>query len=411
MEKISFLDLFAGCGGLSEGFIRQGFQPIAHIEMDPAACNTLKTRQVYHWLRENDAIDEYYKYLKKEITRADLYRLAPSSITEAVINSVISENTIKELFVCVEKKLCGKQLDLIVGGPPCQAYSLVGRSRDKNRMLTDSRNYLYLFYAQFLKRFKPKYFIFENVTGLLSAKDVDGSKHIDTMTTHFKTCGYTTEHRILSANEYNVPQMRKRVIIIGKRGSTNFNFPNIPKKLWNGQVWDILGDLPKLNAGMGTWSDVSKTPPLTQHISRRNSERDLAIYKLVVEKWNNFRKRVSYDDLPLNLKTHKNRSVFKDRFKVVAGNNTCSHTIVAHICKDGHYYIHPDVNQNRSLTPREAARLQTFPDDYFFESNGVNPSFSAAFRQIGNAVPVKLSEAIASALKDLIHEDTCSIQD
>ena len=231
------------------------------------------------------------------------------------------------------------------------------------------------------------------------------------MTTHFKTCGYTTEHRILSANEYNVPQMRKRVIIIGKRGSTNFNFPNIPKKLWNGQVWDILGDLPKLNAGMGTWSDVSKTPPLTQHISRRNSERDLAIYKLVVEKWNNFRKRVSYDDLPLNLKTHKNRSVFKDRFKVVAGNNTCSHTIVAHICKDGHYYIHPDVNQNRSLTPREAARLQTFPDDYFFESNGVNPSFSAAFRQIGNAVPVKLSEAIASALKDLIHEDTCSIQD
>ena len=113
MEKISFLDLFAGCGGLSEGFIRQGFQPIAHIEMDPAACNTLKTRQVYHWLRENDAIDEYYKYLKKEITRADLYRLAPSSITEAVINSVISENTIKELFVCVEK-LCGKQLDLIV---------------------------------------------------------------------------------------------------------------------------------------------------------------------------------------------------------------------------------------------------------------------------------------------------------
>jgi len=320
MEKISFLDLFAGCGGLSEGFIRQGFQPIAHIEMDPAACNTLKTRQVYHWLRENDAIDEYYKYLKKEITRADLYRLAPSSITEAVINSVISENTIKELFVCVEKKLCGKQLDLIVGGPPCQAYSLVGRSRDKNRMLTDSRNYLYLFYAQFLKRFKPKYFIFENVTGLLSAKDVDGSKHIDTMTTHFKTCGYTTEHRILSANEYNVPQMRKRVIIIGKRGSTNFNFPNIPKKLWNGQVWDILGDLPKLNAGMGTWSDVSKTPPLTQHISRRNSERDLAIYKLVVEKWNNFRKRVSYDDLPLNLKTHKNRSVFKDRFKVVAGN-------------------------------------------------------------------------------------------
>ncbi len=411
MGKIAYLDLFAGCGGLSEGFIRQGFQPIAHIEMDAAACNTLKTRQVYHWLRENDALEKYYQYLKNEMTRDELYKLAPSSITDAVVNVEISEVTMDDLFSFVEHKLCGNQLDLIIGGPPCQAYSLVGRSRDKNRMLADSRNYLYRYYALFLSRFQPSYFIFENVTGLLSAKDIDGSKQIDSMKALFYKCGYATEHRVLSANDYNVPQMRKRVILIGKRGSNKCFFPDIPKNQWSGQVWDVLGDLPKLNAGMGTWNDVSKTPPLTQHVSRRNSERDLEIYRLVVEKWDNYRERVCYDDLPMNLKTHKNRSVFKDRFKVVAGNDNCSHTVVAHIGKDGHYYIHPDINQNRSLTPREAARLQTFPDDFFFESKGVKPTFSAAFRQIGNAVPVRLSEAIACSMKDMIHEDTSSIQD
>ncbi|MDD3535069.1 MAG: DNA cytosine methyltransferase [Candidatus Cloacimonetes bacterium] len=405
MKLISFLDLFAGCGGLSEGFVRQGFRPVAHIEIDAAACNTLKTRQVYHWLRENNSIELYYKYLKNEITRDELYGLAPPNIIDAVINSEISENTVHDLFLSVEKRLDGNQLDLIIGGPPCQAYSLVGRSRDKNRMLTDSRNYLYRFYAQFLKRFQPKYFIFENVTGLLSAKDVNGKKHIDTMKEVFFTYGYTTEHRVLSANDYNVPQLRKRVILIGKRCSPDGFFPEIPKNQWDGTVWDVLGDLPKINAGKGKWKDIGKTPPLTQHISRRNSERDLEIYRYVVLKWDKNNERVNYDDLPEHLKTHRNRMVFKDRFKVVAGNNKFSHTIVAHLSKDGHYYIHPDINQNRSLTPREAARLQTFPDDFFFESKGINPSFSAAFRQIGNAVPVKLSEAIASAIKDDMHED------
>jgi DNA (cytosine-5)-methyltransferase 1 len=110
---------------------------------------------------------------------------------------------------------------------------------------------------------------------------------------------------------------------------------------------------------------------------------------------------MDYNDLPERLKTHQNRSSFLDRFKVVAADRACSHTVVAHISKDGHYYIHPDISQNRSLTPREAARLQTFPDDYFFEGVSEKTGRTAAYHQIGNAVPVLLSQKIAEKLQEV----------
>ena len=110
--------------------------------------------------------------------------------------------------------------------------------------------------------------------------------------------------------------------------------------------------------------------------------------------------RLKYDDLPECLKTHRNRSSFYDRFKVVASDLSVSHTVLAHIAKDGHYYIHPDVKQNRSITPREAARLQTFPDDYYFESNSGIPARTPVFQQIGNAVPVLLARKVAEKLRD-----------
>lgn len=409
MDKILFLDLFAGCGGLSEGFVRQGFVPVAYVEKDAAACNSLKTRQAYRWLKENNHLDIYYKYLRDEITRDELYCYAPDSLKESVINAEISELTLNELFTSIERMLHGKKLDLIVGGPPCQAYSLVGRSRDKHKMLTDKRNYLYRYYAKFLHHFKPQYFVFENVTGLLSARDADGKKHIDSMIESFKEKGYATEYKVLSADDYGVPQKRKRVILVGRLGSEVGFFPDVPIRPWTENVWDVLNDLPKLKSNMGAWKAENDTLPLTHHISRYNSTTDLEIYKIAVDRWDKHKERIKYDDLPERLKTHRNRGVFKDRFKVVAGDISTSHTLVAHIGKDGHYYIHPDINQNRSLTPREAARLQTFPDDFFFESVGVNPSFSATFRQIGNAVPVVLSEAIASSLKDRIYEDRCKV--
>jgi len=132
---------------------------------------------------------------------------------------------------------------------------------------------------------------------------------------------------------------------------------------------------------------------LTQNISRPNNERDLEIYKLYIKVWNEEGRKLKYNELPEHLSTHNNKNSFLDRFNIVPYNSIC-HTVVAHIAKDGHYYIHPDINQNRSITVREAARIQSFPDDYYFES-----SRTAAFKQIGNAVPPLMAEVIAKKIR------------
>ncbi|QTA93413.1 DNA cytosine methyltransferase [Desulfonema magnum] len=171
--KLKFLDLFAGAGGLSEGFVRAGFCPVAHVEADQAACFTLRTRMAYHWLKSEGRAEQYNDYLYRKISRSELYSLVPDRPINSVINAEISKDSLPEIFIKTDELLDGDKLDLIIGGPPCQAYSIVGRSRDKNRMRGDSRNYLYVYYAEFLKHYRPSFFVFENVTGLLSAKDED----------------------------------------------------------------------------------------------------------------------------------------------------------------------------------------------------------------------------------------------
>lgn len=416
-DPLTFLDLFAGAGGLSEGFIRAGYSPIAHVEMDLAACYTLKTRAAYHWLKKEGKINIYNDYLHGKINRSQLYDAVPESLINSVVNSEISEESLPAVFSEIDSLLDGQPLDLVIGGPPCQAYSLVGRSRDSNRMKGDKRNYLFIYYAEFLKKYKPKYFVFENVTGLLSAKSPEGELYFNIMRELFREAGYETEYKILSANDYGVLQKRKRIILVGKRGNeTNF-FPE--PKMWKPRVnvSEILDDLPMIKAGEGSLSPCNlgnydgiylyksgirdSSSPVTFHQARPHTEQDLEIYRIVVQKWNEKYDRLDYNDLPEALKTHNNRSSFLDRFKVVAANAESSHTVVAHICKDGHYYIHPDIKQNRSLTPREAARLQTFPDNYFFESVSEKPGRTAAYKQIGNAVPVLLSQKIAEKLKNV----------
>ncbi len=415
-ENLRFLDLFAGAGGLSEGFIRAGFNPVAHVEIDQAACFTLKTRMAYHWLRSHDQLDQYNNYLNGGITRAELYNLVPPRQIGSVINSEIGGKSIPNIFGSTDELLEGKSLDLIIGGPPCQAYSLVGRSRDRNRMNGDRRNYLYIYYAEFLKRYQPRYFIFENVTGLLSAKDPNGNLYFDNMRKLFREAGYETEFMVLSADEYGVLQRRKRIILVGKRGQKTGFYPE-PEK-WNPRVkvMEIFQDLPDIQAGGGSAKPChlkkysgqylydagirNGDVAVTWHMARPHTEQDLEIYRIAVEKWYGNKGRMDYNDLPDRLKTHQNRSSFLDRFKVVADDLPCSQTVVAHIAKDGHYYIHPDIRQNRSLTPREAARLQTFPDDYFFESVSGVPQYTPAFRQIGNAVPVHLAQRIARKLME-----------
>ena len=202
MQTYNFIDLFAGCGGLSEGFIRAGFSPVAHIEMDLAASNSLRTRMCYHWLIQNKKEKIYFDYLKKKISRKELYELVPNDIINSVINEEISKDSLDNIFNEIDVKLKGKPLTLIIGGPPCQAYSLIGRSCDKNNMKNDKRNYLYKYYAEFLKRYQPEYFVFENVTGLLSAKDKNGKLHFENMMKLFKKCGYSCIHKTLNAKDY-----------------------------------------------------------------------------------------------------------------------------------------------------------------------------------------------------------------
>lgn len=415
-SKLNYLDLFAGAGGLSEGFIRAGFNPIAHVEMDPAACYTLRTRIVYHWLKENGDLERYSDYLKGDINREEFYELVPRSVIKSVIKKEIGKRTLQDIFCQIDSLRGSEKIDLIVGGPPCQAYSLVGRSRSPSRMKGDKRNYLYIFYAKFLKRYKPMYFVFENVTGLLSAKDEDGNLYLDLMQRLFEKCGYEIEIKTLLASDYGVPQNRKRVILVGKRGKSTGFYPNPDKYESNVAVKKFLSDLPSLIAGEGNLgpchfisSDQSRLYetgirddnelPVTFHQARPHNEQDLEIYRIAVDLWNKKRVRLNYNTLPDRLKTHRHLDSFLDRFKVV-DRDSPSHTIVAHIAKDGHYYIHSDIDQNRSITPREAARLQTFPDDYYFESISRVPSRTPAFQQIGNAVPVLLAQRIAEKLKE-----------
>lgn len=410
MKELNYIDLFAGAGGLSEGFIREGFNPVAHVEMSKEACDTLKTRLAYHYLNQHKTIKTYFSYLKNEISREELWKIIPDGIIDSVINHEISGKTIENIFKQIDEKIESKKVDLIIGGPPCQAYSLVGRSRDPNRMEGDKRNFLFRYYAQFLIRYKPKYFVFENVLGLLTAGN---KKYLNEMMQLFESIGYSVaDPTVLNAEEYGVLQKRRRVIIIGHRGKKKFNFPELETVVNNWETKkDLFFDLPKLKPGEEM--QIAKyTKPIneylkktetrngvdfvTQHITRHHNERDLEIYSIAIDKWLNGKQRLKYDELPQRLQTHKNVLAFLDRYKVVDPTGH-SHTVVAHIAKDGHYYIYPDKKQVRSISVREAARIQSFPDDYFFEGGR-----TAAFKQIGNAVPPLMAFAIAQKMKELL---------
>jgi DNA (cytosine-5)-methyltransferase 1 len=384
MSSFRYIDLFAGAGGLSEGFIRAGFEPVAHVEIDEAACYTLKTRTAYHYLKSVNKYDTYISYLKGEITRGELYSYIPKKLLDAVINLPIGAEYNPAIHKIIEKQLEKNEVDLIIGGPPCQAYSLVGRARSANGMKGDKRNYLYVHYAKFLEKYNPKVFVFENVLGLKSAGNGVYLKNMEKL---FFKKGYNMKIFTIEANNFGVLQNRKRIIIIGWKANLPFNIPDLEaiKNTADYKVKMLFADLPTIQAGEGkdkflkyrtqanSYLDKSHIRNgidiLTQHIARPNTEQDKEIYRIAVKKWNTKKERLNYNDLPERLKTHQNRDSFFDRFKVVAANESHSQTVVAHIAKDGHYYIHPDIEQNRSITVREAARLQSFPDDYFFEGS------------------------------------------
>lgn len=414
---LKFIDLFAGAGGLSEGFVKAGYQSIAHVEMDAGACNTLRTRAAYHHLKNNDKLHIYTSYLKGEIVREDLYANIPSETLNSVINLTVGPENNKLIYKNIDQQLENEEIDLIIGGPPCQAYSLVGRARSEHGMKRDPRNFLYVQYAEYLEKYQPKLFVFENVLGLKSAGDGVYLKNMERL---FLKKGYKIHIFSVKAENFGVLQKRRRLMIIGWKQDFIPNLPDIDnyKSGVFGTVDNVLSDLPAIIAGGGInkYSRYAKETNsylrnsylrngldiLTQHIARPQTEQDKQIYQVAVRRWNENQERLNYNDLCEELKTHRNRNSFTDRFKVVADNLEASHTVVAHIAKDGHYYIHPDISQNRSISVREAARLQSFSDDFYFEGIKEDANRTAAFKQIGNAVPPLLSYEIATMLNEVL---------
>lgn len=410
MPELTYIDLFAGAGGLSEGFIRAGFSPIAHVEYDKAACFTLQTRTAAHYLKKAGRTDDYASYLKGEISREQLYSLVPAELLGKVINAKIGQHN-RQIFKSIDALLKNRHVDFIIGGPPCQAYSYIGRAALKNKT-EDERTVLYIQYGRYLKRYQPKGFVFENVPGLLTADD---GRYFKNLKTYYKRLGYEIDYRQLNAYDYGVVQSRKRIIIIGWRRGTGFKYPEMKTLDKKYTREDIFCDLPTIAPGksnglvryFGPTNEYLKLNKIrngeefvAQHITRPHNSRDLGIYKLAIQKLK-LGDRLKNSHIPEEMRTQKNVVDFLDRFKVVA---EIPHTMIAHIAKDGHHFIHPDIKQLRSISVREAARIQSFPDDYYFEGVKEDQPRTAAFRQIGNAVPPLLAEKIANAILTKIGE-------
>lgn len=415
------LDLFSGAGGLSEGFFRVGGTFVGHIESDKHASDTLRTRTAYWNLKKENKLSIYEDYLLKNITRDELWEKANIIGSNNVINTKISNDTFDGITKTIKQNLKEKNLkkvNLIIGGPPCQAYSIIGRARMKDSVTCDPRNFLYQYYVKFLETFTPEMFIFENVPGLLNAAN---GEHFENIKKAIEKAGYHMELDELTASDYGVLQARKRIIIVGwkkNKKQKNYKYPDF-EKIYNKNYYvkDVLNDLPITkpdNIIEGKDKYRSKTNQylidsnireegfniLTQHETRMHNKQDIEIYKEAITAWDKDKKRLCYKELASrrpDLISHKNTTSFTNRFNVIKANTQASHTILAHMAMDGHYYIHPDIKQHRSLSVREAARLQSFPDDFYFEGPR-----TARFRQIGNAVPPKMAEQIAKKIKKML---------
>lgn len=389
-RKYTFIDLFAGCGGLSEGFYMENFEALAHVEINPVACRTLKTRMDYYGYTNSAAA-----VLEADITSDDMIRR-------------------------IEDAVNGKKVDIIIGGPPCQSFSSLGRAKDDKGMKEDPRNYLFESYVKILNHFLPKFFVFENVTGLLTAT-LNG-KHIVDRIKKELSARYNVKLDVLNSANYGVPQIRKRVIIIGVRDDLNVDidtvYASIAKTHYDPEmpeaarsdlkkfvtVRDAIEELPKLLPGQG-----SKTVPfqskrnneflqtivgkdwsvLLDHVARNHNETDIERYRVMSrEHWTFQELLQNRPDL-----NHEKQRVFGNSY-VVQWWDLPSKTIIAHLYKDGNQFIHPDHTQARTFTVREAARIQSFPDDFVFEGARTDQ-----YKQIGNAVPPLLANAIAKALK------------
>ncbi|MBN6013748.1 DNA cytosine methyltransferase [Streptococcus oralis] len=408
---MNIIDLFSGAGGLTEGFRSQDFNILCHIEKNKDACETLKIREAYYFLKKYNKLHHYRKYLNGRISKEELLNTVPSEKINSILNVEINEDSLEEIFNFIDSK--SDRVDGIIGGPPCQAYSTIGRAVNEKKKNSDDRIYLYKYYLSFLNKYSPKFFIFENVKGLQSFKDVDGLLLLPKIKSEFRNAGYIISDKVINSSDYGVSQNRERLFIFGLRNDVKLDktffdeLEKLKEKPLN--LEKLFNDLPSINAGEEGYNyrairlsyekkkyyrNLDEKIPLTLHLARPQTSNDLKIYKIVQEAKQSGR-NIKYSELPSELQNHSNKDSFLDRFKAL-DENSYSHTVVAHISKDGHYYIHPSMGQTRSITVREAARIQSFPDNYYFQN-----SRTAAFVQIGNAVPPILSKKIADTVTKL----------
>jgi len=516
-NKIKVIDIFSGPGGLGEGFSayqdasgNHPFKIAISIEKEESAHKTLKLRSFFRQFN-NDAPKEYYDFLKGKLgakPEDELYKnpkfakQLKDAENEALCLELGKDN--RTINKSIEAAL-GNDECVLIGGPPCQAYSLAGRSRNKGienyKAENDHRNFLYKEYLKIIAQFQPAVFVMENVKGMLSAK-VNGHSiyeiifndlHNPCRATNvkpkrgfakhqYKIVSLVTEREesrkldpkefIIKSERYGIPQRRHRVILLGIREDLSKNWKGelLNKHGSDVELSSVISDLPKLRSGLSkiensdnNWietitedskstiqsllkcglPDVAKevrmsikkmkVPEAKQgmnlgltrnselknkifkdwyydirlgkyicnHITRGHISQDLQRYLFCSSwgaiatrnKWSNFSPKSK--DYPNSLiPAHKNfkSGKFADRFRVQPWNIPAT-TITSHISKDGHYYIHPDPHQCRSLTVREAARIQTFPDNYFFCGNRTQQ-----YVQVGNAVPPILAHQIAMTL-------------